>query len=117
MKLQITQANDGIIIVDVIITLNAPPNTTTVTPTQIPINLDKIDFELQDGTYRITDIGNSSLTPTVKTNVTGFHFDEAAETIQVIGSDGRTAVYTALTNNRLVQVRVNFNTASITVYE
>ncbi len=109
MKVQITSISTGIIIVDIVAGMNTPP--------EIPIKLDKLDFELRDGAYTITDIGNSTLTPTVKTNVTGFHFDQAGKNVQVIGADGRTVVHNTSTNNRLVQVRVNFNTASITVYE
>ena len=117
MKVKIIQTNTGIIIVDIVAGMNVPPNTTTVVPAELPVLLDKMDFEFRDNTWRIIDIGNSTLTPTVKTNVTGFNFDEAGNTLQVIGSDGRTVVHSASTNNRLVQVRVNFNTASITVYE
>ncbi len=116
MKAQITQARDGIIIVDLLPSLRAPQGMESTTQTQIPVRLDKMDFEFQDDIYRIVDIGNSTLTPTVKTEVTGFEFDEANNTIKVFGANGQT-VYSASTDGRLVQVRVNFKTASITVYE
>ena len=117
MKIEITQAHDGVIIVDTVIGLRGGQGVETATQTQIPVEVDRMDFEFQDGTYHVTDIGNSTLTPTVKNDVRGFNFDETAKTIQVIGSDGQSVVYSTSTDNRLVQVRVNFNTASITVYE
>jgi|GEM_PF-6182186 len=116
MKTQITQARDGIIIIDVVMGLRGAQGTESPNQIQIPVRLDKMDFELRDGTYRIVDIGNSILTPTVKTEVTGFAFDEANKTIKVLGANNE-AMYEASTANRLVQVRVNFKTASITVYE
>lgn len=116
MKTQITEARDGIIIVDVVMGLRAAQGIETPTQTQIPVRVDKMDFELRDSTYRIVDIGNSTLTPTVKTEVTGFVFDEANKTIKVLGANDET-LYEASTDGRLVQVRVNFKTASITVYE
>ncbi|MEO6037101.1 MAG: hypothetical protein ABIQ93_01730 [Saprospiraceae bacterium] len=117
MKVQITPTNTGIIIIDIVAGMNAPPDRSTIVPTELPVQLDKMDFELRNHTYTITDIGNSTLTPTIKTNVSGFNFDEAGQAVQIIGSDGQTVVYSASTDNRLVQIRVNFNTASITVYE
>ena len=102
MKLNITQARDGIIIIDILY--------------EIPVKVDKMDFELQDSDYRIVDFGNSTLAPTVKTDVTGFEFDEAGKNLKVFGANGQ-SVHSTSTNNKLVQVRVNFRTASITVYE
>lgn len=116
MKTQITQARDGIIIVDVITGFRGPQGVESPNQIEIPVRVDKMDFELRDDTYRIVDIGNSTLTPTVKTEVTGFVFDEANKTIKVLGADDET-LYEASTDERLVQVRVNFRTASITVYE
>ncbi len=116
MKTQITQAKDGIIIVDIVNFTRGPQVTESPKQIEIPVRVDKMDFELRDDTYRIVDIGNSTLTPTVKTEVTGFVFDEANKTIKVLGADDET-LYEASTEGRLVQVRVNFKTASITVYE
>ncbi len=116
MKTQITQARDGIIIVDITIGLPAGQGTGSPIPVQIPVKVDKMDFELQNSDYRIVDIGNSTLTPTVKTDVTGFEFDETNKSLKVFGANGQ-SVHSTSTNNKTVQVRVNFRTASITVYE
>ena len=116
MKTNITQARDGVIIVDLISGFRAAQGTESPTQVQIPVRMDKMDFELRDNTYHVVDIGNSILTPTVKTEVTGFEFDEENKTLRVLGANGQT-VYSTSTDNQLVQVRVNFKTASITVYE
>jgi hypothetical protein len=116
MKTQITEARDGIIIIDIINGFRSAQGVESPNQTEIPVRVDKMDFELRDDTYRIVDIGNSTLTPTVKTEVTGFVFDEANKTIKVLGANDET-LYEASTDERLVQVRVNFRTASITVYE
>ncbi len=116
MKTQITQQRDGIIIVDVVTGLRSALGTESTSPLQIPVRVDKMDFEFENGDYHIIDIGNSTLTPTIKTDVAGFNFDESARKIEVLDASGQ-SVYTTSTDNRVVQLRINFRTASITVYE
>ena len=105
MKVTIgAQENEGIIIVD-----------TTTGIAQMNVAVSRIEFQLTNDTSKIFEIGTTTLTPTVKTGVTGFEFDESAKTLKVM--NGTTTVYSTSTNNKRVLVRVDFNTSTITVFE
>jgi hypothetical protein len=118
MKVNITNAanSDGIIIIDILggfsQTLGSGSQNIQTT---LPIRLNRLEFEINDNNAKVISIGTTSLAPTVNQNVTGFEFDTAANTIKVM--NGTTVVYNTSTDRKTVLVRVDFNTATITVFQ
>ncbi|MEI6412449.1 MAG: hypothetical protein WCR52_23860, partial [Bacteroidota bacterium] len=66
--------------------------------------------------FKVSEIGTTNLSPTVKTNVGGFKFDASTKEVTVVNPDGSTAL-TVSTDRKLIRVRVDFNTATITVFQ
>lgn len=102
MQVNITGQNSGIIIVDVSTTLS--------------LEVPRIEFELSNGQFNIIEIGTTTLTPTVKNNVSGFEFNQSSMEVDVLGQT-QDSVYNTSTKNRTVLVRVDFSTSTITVFE
>lgn len=99
------QANAGIIIIDIGTSL-----------AEMHTNVPRMEFSLTNGTLQIIEIGTTTLTPTVKTNVAGFEFIGSTKTLKVLDNKD-TTVYSTSTDGTTVLVRVDFNTATITVFE
>lgn len=116
LDVQIKAALEGIIIVDVTPGFTLPDNETSMR-IQLPVNVEVMDFEFDGSAMRIIDASETTLTPTVKTTVSGFSFNADSKTIRVLGSRTSNAVHTASSETSIVQVRVNFSTATITVFE
>jgi len=106
MKVTInSQSGGGIIIVDMGVGL-----------AQIPVQVSRMEFEIIDDVCTIIEIGTTTLTPTVKNNVTGFEFDEKGMSVNVLGQS-QESVYQASSESNTVLVRVDFGTSTITVFE
>lgn len=84
--------------------------------TQLTIGVNRMEFDCENDTFKVTEIGATNLSPTVKTNVGGFKFDASTKEVIVVNTDGSTAL-TVSTDRLLVRVRVDFNTATITVFQ
>jgi hypothetical protein len=104
MKVTIGSQNAGIIIVDI--------ENGIEMHTRVP----RMEFELTNATSRIIEIGTTTLTPTVNTDVAGFEFSESTKTLKVFDSKEDT-VYSTSTDSTTILVRVDFNTNTITVFE
>jgi len=115
MKVQITnqQQAEGIIIIDIGMRTSLGDVTGQL---DFPTAVGKLDFKFVDSSVTIIDIGTTSLTPTVNTNVKTLTFDPDTETLKVLDANDD-SVLTVSTNNRTVLARVNFATSTITIYE
>jgi RNase P/RNase MRP subunit p29 len=107
MKLNITssQLAEGIIVIDSNPQLSG----------QMRTKVNRLEFEIIDDVIRIKDIGNTQLTPTVKTGVTGFVFDESSKSLEIMND--RNLVYKVPTTQKTILIRVDFTTATITIFE
>jgi hypothetical protein len=107
MKINITSSQnfEGIIIID------SNPGFTGELRTKI----NRLEFEIINDVIKIKEIGTTQLTPTVKTGVTGFAFNESGKQLEVM--ENRNVVLSTSTNQKTVLVRVDFNTATITTFE
>lgn len=112
MRIEITdqQLSEGIIVVDEIL------RTTYGTLVEVPIKTDKMEFRFADDTVGVIDIGTTALTPTVINNAAAVEFDRSDRALKVLDSDENEQMSVS-TDNRTVLVRVNFATATITVYQ
>ena len=112
MKIQITnsQLSEGIIITDVILRTNFGDRV------EVPVKIDVLEFSFEGDAHQLIEIGTTSFTPTVKTNVKALVFDSSAKTLDVLDANDD-SVLSVSTNNRTVLARVNFATSTITIYE
>lgn len=112
MKIRITdqQESQGIIITDDIL------RSTYGNLVEVPVKIEKMEFRFEDETVRVIEIGTTALTPTVNTNVVAVEFDRANKTLRILDSNNNEQMSVS-TDNRTVLVRVNFSTATITVYQ
>lgn len=112
MKVLITnsQLSEGIIITDEVLRTNFGNRV------EVPVKIDVLEFNFEDDAHQIIEIGTTSFTPTVRTNVKALVFDPSAETLDVLDANDD-SVLNVSTNNRTVLARVNFATSTITIYE
>ncbi len=112
MKVLITnsQLSEGIIITDEVLRNNFGDRV------EVPVKIDILEFSFEDDAHQLIEIGTTSFTPTVKTNVKSLVFDASAKTLDVLDAN-EDSVLSVSTNNRTVLARVNFATSTITIYE
>jgi len=112
MKVQITnqQLSEGIIITDVVL------RTAHGSLVELPVKVDKMDFRFAEDTVSVVEIGSTALAPTVNNNAAAVEFDRENKTVRVLDANGNTMM-SASSSNQSVLVRVNFSTATITVFQ
>ncbi len=116
LQTQITAEKDGVIIIDITPGFTLPNNETFIR-LQVPVIMDVMDFEFDGSAMKLINASGTTLTPTVETAVSGFAFNASSKVVTVTDSQTNTTVHTASSATSKVQVRVNFSTATITVFE
>lgn len=118
MKITIGQNRNGIIIVDVVNGFAAPlPAGVSGQRLEIPVTLDRMDFLFEDGKVRIIDATGTTLVPTVYTGVSSLDYNPDTNELRVLGAAENPLSTPVSTAGKQVIARVDFSSATITLFQ